>query len=166
MLMERQFQAIEAVAREACCIDEQRWADWLDLYTEDAVFWLPMWKSATALTSDPDRELSHIYLQGRSLLEERVARLASGRSVASVPLPRTAHLVGGHLVHSHDGGATVELKSAWRSQVYMHKDHECVEYAGRYVHQLVLTDAGYRIREKKIILNTPRLISKLDFFYV
>lgn len=166
MQIESHYRAMETVAREACCIDEQRWTDWLALYTEDAVFWLPMWKTASTLTSDPDRELSHIYLQGRELLQERVARLSSGRSVASVPLPRTAHLVGGHLVHSTDGGHTVEVKSAWRSQVYLHKDHACVEYAGRYVHQLVLTDAGYRIREKKIILNTGRLISKLDFFYV
>lgn len=38
------WQALtDVVLGEAACLDEQRWDDWLDHYTEDAVLWAPAW---------------------------------------------------------------------------------------------------------------------------
>jgi len=75
---------------EGLCLDERRWDDWLALYVEDAVYWVPAWKSENETTTDPARELSLIYYQGRGGLEDRIWRLKSGLSVAANPLRRTA----------------------------------------------------------------------------
>ena len=166
MNAERKAQALELVAKEAMCLDEQRWDDWLDLYTENAVLWVPTWRSEYELIDDPMTELSFMYLEGREFLQERVRRVVSGRSVASMPIPRTAHLVSGSVAGSEDGGQTVTVKSAWHSSIYLHKDADLVSYAGRYEHRLVWQGNAYRIEEKKVILINDCLRSQLDFFYI
>ena len=157
--------ARELVAREAHYLDTQSWEQWTGLYTEDAVFWVPAWRDESTLTCDPQRELSFIYLQGRAFLEERVHRVKSGRSISSVPMPRTAHLVTSSIVEAEEDGGLL-VKSIWSSQVYLHKENAMVTYAGRYEHSLVMHEDALKIRQKKIILINDYLISKLDFFYI
>ena len=166
MNLERRQQACDVVAREAQYLDQQRWQDWLALYAEDAVLWVPTWKNESELADDPMTELSFMYLEGRAFLEERVQRVVSGRAVSLVPIPRTAHIVGGCLAHSDDEGATVTVESAWSSHVHLHKDAGLVSYAGRYQHLLRRDGDDYRIARKKIILTNDVLVSKLDFFYI
>lgn len=163
---DHKVRALELIQREALLLDEQRWPEWLDLYDPDGVFWMPMWKAEAQATSDPETELSFIYMEGRQQLEERTRRVLSGRAVSSIPTPRTSHLVGPGVVNDEDAGKTVIVQSAFRSQVYLHKDNLVVEYAGRYTHQLVSDDRVYRIRRKTILLNCDYLQSKLDFFYI
>ena len=51
--------------REARCLDERRWEDWLNLYREDAIFWAPTWKDEETAAEDPFTELSLIYANSR-----------------------------------------------------------------------------------------------------
>lgn len=166
MKQERKELARELVAREALYLDTRQWDAWLGLYEADAVFWVPAWRDETALTEDPQTELSFMYLQGRKLLEERVQRLGSGRSPAALPLPRTVHLVAGMVVDELDSGELLQVACAWSSHVYMHKENAMLTYAGRYEHTLAWSEGAYRIRRKKIILANDFLIAKLDFFYI
>jgi 3-phenylpropionate/cinnamic acid dioxygenase small subunit len=78
---------------EAHCLDSRKWDEWLELYTEDAVFWVPAWKDEEHQTDNPDREVSMMYYGQRARLAERVWRARSGQSIASAPLPRTMHSV-------------------------------------------------------------------------
>lgn len=165
MSLQHDAMARELVAREAHYLDTQSWEQWIDLYTEDAVFWIPAWRDESTLTSEPGKELSFIYMKGRAFLHERVHRVKSGRSISSVPMPRTAHLVTSSLVEAEEDGGLL-VKSIWSSQVYLHKENAMVTYAGRYEHSLAFFGDTLRIRQKKIILINDYLISKLDFFYV
>ncbi len=85
--------AADLLYREALALDERRWDDWLALYDEAAEFWVPAWKSEDQPTDDPSSEVSLVYAARRSELEDRVWRVRSGQSIASSPLPRTAHIV-------------------------------------------------------------------------
>lgn len=157
-------QARDLVAREAQLLDARDWDAWLALYTDDAQFWVPTWRDEQSLTEDPARELSFMFLQGRAMLAERVVRITSGRSAASTPLPRTAHLVTGSLVSA--GCGTLRVHSAWSTHVYLHKEAQLVTYTGRYEHELVAGGEALRIRRKKIILINDRLASPVDFFHL
>ena len=44
--------------REARLADEARYAEWLGLWTDDGVYWVP---ATTDPGADPERHLSHIY---------------------------------------------------------------------------------------------------------
>lgn len=163
---ERKALACELVALEAQLLDEQRWDDWLALYSEDAVFWVPTWRNDSELTSDPSSELSLIYLEGRRYLAERVFRVTSGQSVASVPIPRTVHLVAGSVTQLDDNGETAHVCSAWSTHIHHQRDNASTTYAGRYRHDLEWRQGRFCIRSKKVVLMTDLLSSKLDFFYV
>lgn len=165
MIPEHQALACGLIAREAQYLDEQQWDSWLDLYTDDAILWIPTWRDEISLTDDPMTELSFMYLNGRAYLQERVHRIKSGRSIASSPLPRTAHLVAGSIAETQ-GDQIILVKSAWSSHVYMHKENVMHVYAGRYEHRLAWDDGVLRIEQKKIVLANDYLIGKLDFFYV
>jgi benzoate/toluate 1,2-dioxygenase subunit beta len=81
------------ILHEARLLDERRFAEWLDLYESDAVYWMPAWKDDNTQTSDPGKEVSLIYYRGRAHLKDRVDRLTSGLSPASRISPRVAHTI-------------------------------------------------------------------------
>ena len=100
--------------REARLLDAQRWDEWLEMYCEDAVFWVPAVTMSGAYTTDPQVSLNFIYIVGRIGLEARVFRVESGGSLASNPLPRTRHLVTNVMV---DDSGPDEVRAFANSQV-------------------------------------------------
>ena len=52
----------ELLYREAALLDRQQWDDWLALYLQDCVFWVPSWTSETTVTRDPETEVSPVQL--------------------------------------------------------------------------------------------------------
>ena len=80
----------------------------LDLFAEDAVFWVPAVGMDRTYTGDPETGLNFIYITGRAGLEARAFRVESGGSLASNPLPATRHLVSNVMV-DRDGPDEVEV---------------------------------------------------------
>ena len=73
---------------EARLLDEQRYEEWLALFTEDATYWVPLEQGQ----KDPF-ETSSIIHDDRTLLELRVKQLRHPRAHARQPLARTVHQV-------------------------------------------------------------------------
>ena len=78
---------------EADLLDRKQWADWLDLYTQDCVIWVPSWDNEESLVEDPELSVNMMYLIGKPALEARVHRITSVDAYASLPLSRTMHAV-------------------------------------------------------------------------
>lgn len=146
---------------EALLIDSSRFAEWLELFTPDAEFWMPAWRDETTPTEDPERELSLIYYKGRRNLEDRVMRLTSGLSTASSPPPRTVHQVTNVLVTSASGdeGEVSAAFTCHRFDVRMDRTH-C--FFGRYEYRLLREDGTWRIARKKILLLNDTVPTVLD----
>ncbi len=72
---------------EARLLDAGRLPEWLDLFTDDCVYWLP----TDVDGSDPAQTVTW-EMNDRRRLEERVERLATGRAFSQAPPTRTAHL--------------------------------------------------------------------------
>ncbi len=151
------------VYREAMLLDAKDWKSWLDLYLEDAVFWMPAWQSETATTSDPDNQLNLLYLRQRANLEDRVFRIESGDSFASVPLDRTAHIVSGALVLGESNGE-IEAAASWLCHVYGIRG--AFTRGGRYDYLLRRTARGLRIARKKITMIDDKLEGPIDIYHV
>jgi 3-phenylpropionate/cinnamic acid dioxygenase small subunit len=155
--------AAELLFSEAQLLDERRWDEWLELFTEDAVFWAPAWKNEDEPTSSPDTELSLIYHQGRSNLADRVWRLRSGLSVASIPLHRTAHAITNvQLSGPTDSAATV--KSSWTVHTFNPRRKAQHVFFGRYEHGLRHEGGVWRIASKKILLLNDYIPTVVDFY--
>ncbi|WP_158213358.1 aromatic-ring-hydroxylating dioxygenase subunit beta [Pigmentiphaga sp. NML080357] len=157
--------AAEFLYREALLLDRQRFDDWVGLYADDAVYWIPAWKSEHQPTDNPDTELSLLYCASRSALVDRVWRLTSNLSVASMPLARTSHSVTNVLVERAEGDC-VEVCSSWSSHVYNPKYKSQHVYFGSYEHTLRREDAGWKIARKKIMLLNDFIPTVLDLYMV
>jgi benzoate/toluate 1,2-dioxygenase subunit beta len=158
-------EAVALLGLEGLLLDEQDWDGWLALYEEDAEFWMPAWKSETEPTTDPLRELSMIYYAGRAGLEDRVQRIRSGKSVASTPLRRTAHMVGNVMLAGEADGV-LSVKSSFTVHVYDTRRKSQHVFFGRTTHGLVWRQADLRIRSKKIILANDCIPTMLDVYCV
>src|SRR5690606_218618 len=107
----RVMEVSELLAREADHIDRREWQQWVDMYTPDAVFWMPAWRNEDETTQDPMQEISLIYLPDRGI-EDRVFRFSSGDSYASTPLPTTSHCAAdGRRVTGNRGSVTRSAKA-------------------------------------------------------
>ena len=156
---------VELVHREARLLDEQRWDEWLGLFIEDCEYWMPAWKADGTPTSNPQAELSHLFYASRAGLEDRIVRIRSGKSPASTPMPRTAHILGSVLpAESH--ADRLRLDSTWVSHVFFPRSRESHAFFGRSEHELVRRGCDWRIARKKILLQNDYIPTMLDVYCV
>jgi len=87
--------------REARLLDERRFHDWLAMFADDCLYWVPI------TDGDPATEPSIIYDDHRRM-EERVFRLLSPRAYAQEPPSRTQHTISNvEIAGEADGVADV-----------------------------------------------------------
>ena len=83
--------------REAWLLDERQFKEWLDIFTDDVLYFMPRRKNV--LRRELHREVTllgdlAILEEDKRYLEMRVARLETGMAWAEDPPSRTRHLVG------------------------------------------------------------------------
>ncbi len=158
--------AVEAfLFREAWLLDEKRWQGWLDLFDEQAEFWTPTWKDDGEPAGDPATELSLIYCSSRAQIKERVDRVSGGRSIASNPPLRTAHIVSNVLITSAAPGGNVEVSCVGATHFFNVKkrDHDVVFALKEYT-LAPDGESGFRILRKKALLLNDYISRMLDFY--
>lgn len=156
-------QVADLLYREGAYLDERRWDDWLALFTEDCEFWLPSWKSDHELADDPRTEVSMIYHERRSRLEDRILRIRTGLSAASTPLPRTWHAVSNIRLGEMEADL-LPVHAQWQTHTYWFE--QTITLYGRYEYRLVQVDGSWRIKRKKIVLNNDIIHAVLDVYNI
>ena len=131
---------IEAfVLREARLLDERRYAQWLELFAEDGVYWIP----TRAAQASPHEALSIVY-EPKRLLALRVERLARTDAHVQAPPSRTVHHVSGIEVSALEARSAL-IVAEWRAD-------ESRWFAARVTHQLRQEADGLRIVLKRVDL--------------
>jgi 3-phenylpropionate/cinnamic acid dioxygenase small subunit len=165
MAGEQLARCADLLYREAAYLDERRWSEWLALYAEEAEFWVPAWDDEYRPTDDPRSQLSLIYYTNRASLEDRVWRIESGLSPASIPLARTCHLITN--VRITDVVETqIHLSSHWQVHIYKPDKQQGSTYYGFYEHVLRAEGDILRIIKKKVMLLNDVVESVLDIYHV
>lgn len=163
---EAQRIAADVLYREALYLDERRWDEWLALYDEAPEFWVPAWKTEDEPTADPNSEVSFLYVSTHLELEERVARVRSGKSIASTPLPRTAHAVTNIMAEPGASGDELQVRCVTTTQIYTVNRREQHFVSARCTYQLIRAGAAWRIRRKKLLLLNDYIPTMLDFYTI
>jgi benzoate/toluate 1,2-dioxygenase beta subunit len=161
--MLEQPDAAAYVYREALMLDRGDFDAWLDLYTEDCLFWMPAWRDDGTQTDDPDSELSLIYYRGRRNLQDRVQRIRSTVSVASKVMPRVSHLVGNVLAGVIDG-SRMRVDSSFIVNVQDIRSRRSHAYFGRYEHELRREGDTWKISQKIIRLMNDMVPTMVDIY--
>lgn len=153
---------VRFLSQEAKYLDDKDWDAWLALYSPDVAYWIPAWDSDGTLVTDPTRHVSLIYYKNRGGLEDRVYRIRTGKSAASIPLARTCHQFQVIDISEAEEGITV--RTNWR--VDSETDHEVRSYFGTAYYTLTPQGDGWLIKAKKTIVLNDRIDQLLDVYLV
>lgn len=147
------------LTQEARLIDEGRFNDWLELFTDDCLYWVPV----TAGGGDPTVEVSHAF-DDRRRLTDRVYWLRTGLAFSQIPASRTRRVIGN--VETTVDPATGE--QLVRSNVVVHEFRAGVTktYPGWYGHVLRATEDGWRIKSKQAnLLDSDQIHENLTLMF-
>jgi len=138
-------QVEDFVTREARLADENRYEEWLELWDDEASYWVP----ANEDDIDPQRHVSVIY-DDRERLEDRVTRLTKPSAHSQDPPSRMRRTVA-NFEYPSDGTDEHPEVAANFCIVGTRRGKQFV-YAGRVEYGLRRTPEGLRLRSKKVLL--------------
>ncbi|MEC7490937.1 MAG: 3-phenylpropionate/cinnamic acid dioxygenase subunit beta [Pseudomonadota bacterium] len=157
---------------EADLLDERDYDPWLDLLTEDVVYWMPMRKNVSfenrqkETTAEDDLAWFH---DDKETLIKRVRQIQTGIHWADEPISRVSHLITNirlaDPVKSLAEGETVTTKC--RFIVYRNRlETETDLLVGRRKDTLIRRDGQLKINRRKILLDQSVLMAKnLTMFF-
>ena len=133
MLSDAEHRAVvEFLYREARLADEARYAEWLALWTDDGVYWVP---ATTDPGADPDKHISHIY-DNRGRIETRIKMLQTGYRYSQEPASLMRRLVSNIEVASADNGELVVESNFALAELAIQAKRELHWWVGRTTHRL------------------------------
>ncbi len=142
---------------EARLMDENRYEEWLALWTEDCRYWIP----SNADEIDPSHEVSIIWAD-RARLGDQIARLLTGEAHAQQPASRLRRLISN--VEVSEGEAEDECVAVSNFLLTELRRSRQRTFAGRSFHTLRLTEGGFAIRYKKVeLVNNNEVLDNLTF---
>lgn len=162
--MTMQYQAVvDFLYREARLLDDRQFEEWLTCYSPKAVYWMPAWDDDDELTQDPQSEISLIYYPNREGLEDRVFRIRTERSSASMPEPRTSHNIANVEITGESDGI-VHVRFNWHTLAHRYK--ETMSFFGTSYYQIDATGEQPLITNKKVVLKNDYIRQVVDVYHV
>jgi 3-phenylpropionate/cinnamic acid dioxygenase small subunit len=152
-------QLADFVYAEARLLDEQRFDAWLELFTDDARYWMPL-----APGQDDPRLHTSLLYEDKLLLRVRVERLAGARTYSQQPRSRSHHLLQQPSIeHADRDAGTYTLRTAFH-YVETRLDAQTL-FAGWATHELVTQGGALRIRLKRIdLVNCDAAFGNINLF--
>ncbi|HEY3785309.1 MAG TPA: aromatic-ring-hydroxylating dioxygenase subunit beta [Steroidobacteraceae bacterium] len=138
--------ALALVYHEARLLDEKRFDEWYELYTDDARYWMPLTRGQT----DAHTQTSLFY-EDKLLLRIRIERLRHPNAYSQHQPSFCQHVLQQPAIEEHDIAAERYLVRTPFLYVETQLDRQQVLAAIAW-HHLVVVGAALRIRLKKIEL--------------
>ncbi|MBM3378171.1 MAG: aromatic-ring-hydroxylating dioxygenase subunit beta [Betaproteobacteria bacterium] len=132
------------LTRQALMLDARRWLAWIDLFTDDGVYWMPAMPEQTDWASEPS-----IFAEDRDLMEIRANRLLHPNAWSQAAPWATHHLLGITLVEHAEGD---RLATYTPFQMMELRRDRIRHFGGSYRHVLHRQDGGWKIRLQRVDL--------------
>ncbi len=152
--MEDRLRIEDLYAAYAACLDDARFAEWPDFFTDDCTYRL-----VPRENYDRGLPLSTLSFESKGMLRDRV--YAVTETLFHEPYYQR-HLVSGFVVRANDGGGfrvqanyvVIRTKAGALSEVYN---------AGRYVDHIVDDGGALRFREKICVFDSELIPNSLIY---
>jgi 3-phenylpropionate/cinnamic acid dioxygenase small subunit len=143
---------------EAALLDEHKYEEWLELFTEDSVYWIPAGREER----NPEKVTSFIY-DNRQQLARRVRRLLHPAVHCQTPASQTSHLIANVRVDEL-GGREIQVHSTFA--LFESRLDDQRAFSGRCEHRLRRADSSWRIATKTVkLVNSHAVFSNLTFLF-
>ena len=152
-------QLIDFVIHEARLIDQHRLDEWLDLFTDDGIYWMPLEWGQT----DPKLTTSLMY-EDKLLLTIRIERLKGKRTYSQKPKSRCHHVLQTPQIDKRDE-ANNEFVT-WTPMHYVETRYDDQQlYAAWATHTLAVVDGKLRIKLKRVdVVNCDAAFGNIQLF--
>jgi 3-phenylpropionate/cinnamic acid dioxygenase small subunit len=165
LLLKEEVEAF--LYREAELLDERRYEEWLELFTEDTHYFMPMRRNVPH--DEPEREFTRAgtdvnwFDEGKDTLTRRVKQILTGVHWAEEPRSRICHMVSNvQILHASPTGPTpteVGIKS--RFLVYRNRVETETDFlVGKREDLLRRVNGDWRIARRRIVLDQNVLLAK------
>ena len=163
-----QFEVEQFLFQEADLLDSCRFHEWLDLFTEDARYWVPVRESVQGQEGSFPDEGSYAvtYMNDdKSFLEQRIKRLDTGLAHAETPPSRTRHYIANVRVQVDDG-QTGEVTAYSNFIVYQgRRERTDYQFFGRREDRLRRVEGRWRIAHRSVFLQHAVLPRGVSIFF-
>jgi 3-phenylpropionate/cinnamic acid dioxygenase small subunit len=161
------YALMQFYIHEAWLLDERKFDDWLELFTDDVFYFMP--RRRNVHRKDLAQELTEvgdlaIFEDDKTYLRMRVERLQTGLAWAEDPPSRTRHLVGNLVVEPLPNGE-VQAKTAFILYRSHHETDENI-FAGSREDVLRQVAGQWKIARRVIVLDANVILAKnLSVFF-
>lgn len=149
-------EVVRFIYREARLLDEKRFDEWYELFTDDGYYWVPLSPGQT----DPLAHNSLAY-EDKLLLKLRIERLKLPTAYSQKPQSRCLHVLQAPEVEQTDAGYFARTPFMYTET----RGEESQRYAATAWHTLVLVEGNLRMRLKRVdILNADAALPSIQLF--
>ena len=160
--------------RESDLLDERRFREWLDLLADDIVYFMPIRRNvkfgqhATRENTKQGEGVSW-FDEDKWTLGKRVDQILTGVHYAEEPLSRITHMVSNVQIKAvrPDLDKPSELDVTSRFLLYQNRvQYETYTFVGRRHDTIRITESGWKIARREILLEQNILLAKnLTMFF-
>lgn len=156
-----QFEIERFLYDEAELLDQRRSLEWLNLFTEDTHYWMPMRR--TLSPNELDREFTGpegmaLFDDDKPMLALRIKKLETGYSWSEDPPSRTRHMLSNVRIM---GATASEVTVSSNFLVYRTRQATEVDmWVGRREDTLRKAGSSWQIADRKIYLDQTTIMSK------
>jgi len=147
--------------REAWLLDERKFREWLELFTDDVLYFMPRRKNVPR--REAHRELTElgdlaILEEDKRYLTMRVARLDTGMAWAEDPPSRTRHLIGNLEAEPLETGEVRARTAFLVYRSHLETDHQLL--SGCRDDVLRRVNGDWKVARRTIVLDANVLLDK------
>jgi 3-phenylpropionate/cinnamic acid dioxygenase small subunit len=127
---------------QADLLDSKRWQDYIDLFTDDGVYWVP---------ADPAHKtwegMPAIFAEDKNLMTVRMKRVLHPDAWSQRPNWGTNHVVSNVVIQKENKNG-IEVRSRFHMMELRRDDVR--HFAGSYFHKLKKSKGGYKIELQRV----------------
>jgi 3-phenylpropionate/cinnamic acid dioxygenase small subunit len=128
--------------RQSELLDGKLWQDYIDLFADDGVYWMPVTPEQTEWQGSPS-----IFAEDKYMMEVRMGRVSHPTAWSQAPMWATSHVIGNVVIESESAGEWVV-----RSRFHMMELRRDTvrHFGGTYHHTLVRQNGQLRIKLQRV----------------
>lgn len=166
--LDLQIDIQQFLNREAAILEANRFRDWLDLFTDDTSYHMPVRQSVEPREGqndgDPSGEAFALFDDDKSSLTMRTMRLATGSAHAEIPASVTQRLITNVMVEETDHADEYAVSSKFIVYQERHGRYGYT-FIGKRDDRLRRVNGGWKIARREVVLAHTILPTTISIFF-
>lgn len=147
----------EFIWAESAMLDAKEYDAWLDLWTEDGLYILPIGDG-----EDYKNQLNLCY-DNAKMRRDRIGRFQRGFSISSAPPAETVRTVSRFRIDAAEGDV---IKVSCAEHLIEDKFGRQRVWAGNAYYTLKVTDSGFKLQQKVVrLLNSDGMLNSFSYLF-